>query len=103
MLVALVAFVHAFSPLNAELGAPCHHQTREHDCGTQLVCLPPGGGDWHTDPPYDESVTGEELRVRGVGPATQVAIFEATTEAPAPDAEAVAAWVGPAPERVWAA
>ena len=61
-----------------------------------------GGGDWHADPPYDESVTGEELLERGVGPATQVAIFEATTEAPAPDAEAVAAWVGPAPERVWA-
>ena len=62
-----------------------------------------GGGDWHADPPYDESVTGQELLERGVGPATQVAIFEATTEAPAPDAEAVAAWMGPAPERVWAA
>ena len=33
---------------------------------------------------------------------SDAAIFEATTEAPAPDAEAVAAWVGPAPERVWA-
>ena len=62
-----------------------------------------GGGDWHADPPYDESVTSQELLESGVGPVTQVAIFEATTEAPAPDAEAVAAWVGPAPERVWAA
>ena len=61
-----------------------------------------GGGDWHADPPYDESVTSQELLESGVGPVTQVAIFEATTEAPAPDAEAVAAWVGPAPERVWA-
>ena len=60
------------------------------------------GGDWHADPPYDESVTSQELLESGVGPVTQVAIFEAT-EAPAPDAEAVAAWVGPAPERVWAA
>ena len=62
-----------------------------------------GGGDWHADPPYDESVTSQELLESGVGPVTQVAIFEAKTEAPAPDAEAVAAWVGPAPERVWAA